>query len=149
MSTHGDRIDAANTLYSIQIATEQAHRMLRCVWERYFGEAVQKAISEDDAVEIGDIIDAIDNILFQAARDCHLETGTGMDDPGVRAYMEHADRYKIYARVSNLNDQIYEIERRKSGIERSDLTRKRVEAANLPDEEAIPALKALLREVRA
>ena len=125
---------------------ERAHRMLYRLWEDNFGDAEQKDISAYDAESLGDLIYTIDDIIFNAVLEYSLLT-CNKNAPGVEPHLKGAG-YAVQAmRVHDLNDAIFDRERRMKPKQRDEVCTKRGELLKLPNEQAIPALEALLKEL--
>ena len=148
-TTGKERLIIAGAVGDAFINLERAHRMLYRLWEDHFGASEQKAISADDAEDMADLIYVIDDIIFNSLLEYELVTGES-NLPGVEPHLIGAKRAVNAQRAETLKMDISRIERRiKSRAKSDEVCDKRMALLNLSDEQAIPALEALLKEAEA
>ena len=148
-TTGQERLIIAGAVGDAFISLERAHRMLYRLGGDNFGSSKQEGISADDAEDMGDLIYVIDDIIFNALLEYGLVTGES-NLPGVEPHLIGARRAINAQQVEALKMDISRVERRMKSREKSDkVCNKRKALSVLPDEQAIPALEALLKEAEA
>lgn len=121
--------------------------MLYRVWEDHFESLEQKEISAYAAKDMGDLLYTIDDIIFNALLEYALLT-SDTSFPGLTPHMEGAARAVKALRVHELNHELFNLERKMKPKQHDVVCHKRGEIFKLPDEQAAPAMEALLEEVR-
>lgn len=148
-TTAKERLIIAGAVGDAFCNLERAHRMLYRVWEDHFEDREQKDISAYDAKDMGDLLYTIDDIIFEALLEYALLT-CDTSFPGLEPHMKGAAQAVKSMRVHDLNDVIFKVERRmKSRVKSDEVCRKRGDILKLPDDQAAPALEALLKEAEA
>lgn len=145
-TTAKERLIVAGAVGDAFVKLDRAHHMLYRLWEDYFGEREQKDISAYDAKDMGDLLYTIDDIIFNVLLEYALITGD-TSFPGLEPYMMGARRAAKSLRVHDLNTAIFNLERKMQQKQSEETCRKRGELLKLPDEQAVPALEALLKEL--
>ena len=148
-TTASDRVAASNASYEILLAAETARRMILRIYERWFprmwtGE--WQELDTCDMDEISDQLEVIADLLFNAITETYLENGEADLHPGAKRRLEIAESYRTYNEVSGLIGRVDKLHRRLEGKASEEVEARRIEAMKLPDNEAIAALTALLKE---
>ena len=146
-TTAKERLIIAGAVGDAFCNLERAHRMLYRVWEDHFEDREQKDISAYDAKDMGDLLYTIDDIIFNALLEYALLT-CDTSFFGVEPHMKGAAQTTKAMRVHELNHALFELERKLKPKQRDAVCDKRSEIFKLPDEQAAPAMEALLEEVR-
>lgn len=144
--THAERVNAANISYDAFAQVETALDLLQAVWERNFDNSEQPDICGSEAAIIGIEILAVINFLFEAVKDYHLETGMASSFPGSRRFLELADEYRVYERISSIDKELFDVTRQLPKDRQDAVLERRLHAHTLPDDQAIIALESLLKE---
>ena len=146
--THAERIIAADVCYDAFEQVKKAFYLLQNVWNRYFEDIDQPDISRYEAEILGIEVLAVTDFLFEALREYHLETGTADSFPGSSRFLELADDYRVYEQISSIDDELLDVIRGLPKERRDAVYERRKSACDLPDDQAIVALKSLLKEVK-
>lgn len=113
-------IDSA--LDGMYFKVRRAHNLLGRVWDDYFGTANQEAISSSEAEHLGD-----------------------RDFPGIEPHLRGAEAARKAMEVEKLDSEVFDLTKSLKPEPREALLAKRREIAQLPDDEAAPQLRELLK----
>lgn len=144
-TTAKERLIIAGAVGDAFCNLERAHHMLYRVWEDFFGEREQKDITAYDAKDMGDLLYTIDDIIFNALLEYAMLT-CDTSFPGLEPHMTGAANTVKALRVHDLNYRCFDLEKKLKPKQREELCRKRRDILKLPDDQAAPALEALLKE---
>lgn len=125
-------------------ALDRIHRLYHALWEDQFAPARNRPIGEWDFELIGDLLCVLNDALFNEVRDMALEMG---EDSvcGVEPYLRMAKEAERAIECNKLVDKARDRQRKAGTEESREAYQAKVDAlAALPDEDAIPLLKALL-----
>lgn len=114
--------------------------MLSRLYDRHFSDLEQQDIDAGTAEEIGDIIDAVQMLLYQAINETSLDLGE-YDGSG---YFEKAQERALIRKTYELNGASLDLERKLHGAKLEAWRAKRAAALEKPDAEAIRELEALI-----
>lgn len=129
-------IDSA--LDGMYFKVRRAHNLLGRVWDDYFGTANQEAISSSEAEHLGELIYTIDDIIWSAALG-------DRDFPGIEPHLRGAEAARKAMEVEKLDSEVFDLTKSLKPEPREALLAKRREIAQLPDDEAAPQLRELLK----
>lgn len=145
-TTAKERLIIAGAVGDTFCNLERAHHMLYRVWDDFFGERKQKDITAYDAKDMGDLLYTIDDIIFNALLEYAMLT-CDTSFPGLEPHMAGAANTVKALRTHDLNYRLFDLERNLKPEQREELCRKRGDILKLPDDQAAPALEALLKEM--
>ena len=135
-------IDSA--LDGMYFKVRRAHNLLGRVWDDYFGTANQEAISSSEAEHLGELIYTIDDIIWSAALEYALVIGD-RDFPGIEPHLRGAEAARKAMEVEKLDSEVFDLTKSLKPEPREALLAKLREIAQLPDDEAAPQLRELLK----
>lgn len=144
-TTRDERLVIENAMYCIIAEIDTANQILLDLWERYFGTVRQHPLTESDAENIGNILELCNDKIFNALLEYALTTGS-KDFRGVSPHVESAKHEAVVLAIEDAIREIEERERYMSKEKREASIAKRVHLSELPDEEALPLLRAILEE---
>ena len=130
-------IDSA--LDGMYFKVRRAHNLLGRVWDDYFGTANQEAISSSEAEHLGELIYTIDDIIWSA-----VVIGD-RDFPGIEPHLRGAEAARKAMEAEKLDSEVFDLTKSLKPEPREALLAKRREIAQLPDDEAAPQLRELLK----
>ena len=142
-TTQSQRVTISSALGDMFDKVARAHRLLGRVWDDYFGELDQPDIPSMEAEYLGELIYAIDDLIWSAALEYALVVGDA-DFPGVEPYLLGSERAKRAQEVEKLNSMVFDLEKQMKPEPREALRQKRAEICKLPDEQAERLLRELL-----
>lgn len=137
-----DLVTAENVTYDVFYKIEEAERLLRCCWMRFFGTPGEDDQPKDNLTEIGTLLSVCCDRLYDALLEYRLETG--IDGPDVDCFFSQVEDYLEIRDLSRAYNAVMETERTLSGTDRLLLEHRRKQIADLPPAAAIPALRDLL-----
>lgn len=143
-TTQSERNSIRTALDDMFDKVARAHRLLGRVWDDYFGVQDQPDISSMEAEHLGDLIYIIDDLIWSAALEYALVIGDP-DFPGVEPHLRGSDLAKKAQEVEKLGLMVFDLETQLKPEPREALRQKRNEIAQLPDDEAAPRLRELLK----
>lgn len=129
-TTAGERLTIKNNLGTVFPDIMRARRLLMNVLSDFFEDAEQKRISQCDAENIGDILHAVNELLWQSELIYSLTVGDELAG-GCNAYYEGAKRALLVRDVERLRFKL-------SGEDTAP-------CVGLSDEEALPILQGIAK----
>lgn len=142
-TTHEERVIISNAVSGTMWAIDTALRVLLDLQEEYFGELPQKEISSYRAEHLGRVIWLTTNTIRDALSEYYVAVGEA-DGCGADYTMRSAKRAQTVFETEALLAQLEERERKASPEKRKGIEAARRALCDLPDDQAIPALRALL-----
>ena len=142
-TTQHERVIISQALDGAFNNVARAHRLLSRVWDDYFGRREQPDIPGHEAEYLGELLYAIDDIIWSAALKYALVTGEA-DFPGVEPHLRGSELAKKALEVDKLNFMAFDREKQLKPELREALCQERAEICKLPDEEAEPLLRDIL-----
>lgn len=101
-TTQHERVIISQALDGAFNNVARAHRLLSRVWDDYFGMREQPDIPGHEAEYLGELLYAIDDIIWSAALEYALVTGEA-DFPGVEPHLRGSELAKKALEVDKLN----------------------------------------------
>ncbi|MDE6935666.1 MAG: hypothetical protein K2P26_08655 [Oscillospiraceae bacterium] len=147
-TTAEERLIIAGAIGDAFCRLNRAHRLLYTVWEDHFGAREQKDIDAYNAKNIGDLLYTVDDIIFNVLLEYAVLT-CDTSFPGLEPHMNGAKQAMKSMRVHDLNHALFGLARKLKPVRREEICRKRGDLLKLPDDQAAPALEALLKEAEA
>lgn len=144
-TTQRERVTVNIVMDDCFVAVNRAHLLLQEILEDMFSDAKQESIDSHDAEMLGNKLAIINDILFDANLQYELTTGASLS-PGTDIHLEGCKRALDVAKCDQLSRELYDAAR--GHEDEASLMRARSEAIELPDQEAIPRLEALLTLAR-
>ncbi len=114
------------------------------LWERYFGMVRQRPLNASDAENIGNTLRLCNDKIFDALLEYALTTGD-KDFRGVSAHVRSAEQEAAVLSIEATIREIEEKEKYMNKEEREASIAKRARLSELPDEEALPLLRAMVK----
>lgn len=134
-----------HALDSMYDKVRRAHNLLGHLWDDYFGKRDQEDISSCDAEHLGDMIYLIDDLIWSAGLEYALVIGDP-DFPGVEPHLHGAEIARKAQEIEKLDSEAFRLAQSLKQPElREAIHEKRREIAQLPDDEAAPRLRELLK----
>lgn len=130
-TTAAERLIIDRCVYGPMSYVARATQLLGRVLDNFFGDAEQKPINSKAASDIGDVLFAVQDALWQAETEYDLTVGSELS-PGCEPYYESARRALL----------VRDVERLRRALPCED--RKLYD--NLPDAEALPILQELAKK---
>ena len=147
-TTRSTRVTIRNAMDGIMSEIEAARLAIDGVCENYLSKKDNRPICEEQWEELKRLIQTATTAIFNATLQYALTVGNDRFY-GVDAHKEGVERMQTADRVDELHDRLYECERNSTGERKEKLEKRRLELADLPDAEALPALAALVKEAEA
>lgn len=144
-TTREERLVVENAVWDIIAEIDTANQILVGLWEQYFGSVRQHPLSESETEMIGNILLLCNDKIFDALLEYALTTGN-KDSRGVSAHVESAKQEAAVLAIEDAIREIEEKERYMGKEEREASIAKRKRLPELPDEDALPLLRAMLKE---
>lgn len=141
-TTAQDRFAVSWAVDSIFGDLERAHRLLIDVWEDHFSAADPKEICSGTVEQISDMLYVIDDIIFTALVQYKLTVGE--DGIGVEPHLKSLQRAVKSREVEDLLQKLCDRERGMARLEQQEAVDMRKQIMSLPDDQALPALQAIL-----
>ena len=151
MSTFNERESAWEYALPLRVAAERAARTLDHVVEHWLTLKEDKTFvtfSAGDITLMNDLISMASDMLWNTATEFSVSTLADTTEAGTEAFFRNAELGATNREVSRLHDEIFEASRSLSPEKWACINKARHLACELSDDEAIPALKALLKECR-
>lgn len=145
-TTSNERMVISNALDGVFIDLERAKNLLYTVYDDYFNNLEQKALTPLQASWVRDMLAIVNDILCDSVLAYHL-TVANVENPMAKVYLDSLERVKVAASCEQAHDSLLEKEcfmppeRRKVAIE----ARNRIR--NMEDKAAIKGLESLAKEV--
>ena len=157
MDTYNERISAWEYGITLRNTAESAARILDNLIEQFLekgkpitiGSLPTHVLFDGDIAILRDTISMVSNSLWNAATEFSAETLADKNEAGVESYLLAATRATVHSEVNALYGEISDACRDLRGDKRDAINKKQHEACDLPDDQAIPALKAILEECKA
>ena len=143
-TTQAERMVIENAMWGIIAEIDTANQVLLGLWEDYFGTVRKDPIGGNDAEYIGNVLGLCNDKIFNALLEYALTTGN-KGFRGVSPHVESAKREAAALSITDVVGEIEEKERYMSKEEREASIAKRARLSELPDEEALPLLRAMLK----
>lgn len=144
-TTQRERVTVNIVIDDCFVAVNRARLLLQEILEDMFSDAEQESIDSHDAEMLGNKLAIINDILFDANLQYELTTGASLS-PGTDIHLEGCKRALDVAKCDRLSSELYDAAR--GHEDEASLMQARSEALELPDQEAIPRLEALLTLAR-
>ena len=146
-TTREERLVVESAMWSIIAEIDTANQILMDLWERYFGMVRQHPLNKSDAENIGNTLQLCNDKIFDALLEYALTIGDN-DFRGVSPHVRSAEQEAAVLSIETAIREIEEKEKYMSQAERDASIAKRVHLSKLPDGEALPLLRAMLKEAQ-
>lgn len=147
MSTQAERDALLDDANGLSCAVDHASTVLNYIIDEWFTSTKPK-IYEHEIETIGALIRSAADLLWNAKIEFALETGAGNGMRGAEYFMERADNYRTYCKVTQLHEEIRNALQNVDPGFQHQLEAQLKELRNVEDAEAIPKLEKVLEEAK-
>lgn len=143
-TNHNERVAADIATWDIVSQIDAANLLLTDTWEDFFSASDQRAISEHDAIRIGNRINIATNTIFDALLQFSLATGNN-SFRGVSPHLESMKRIRLVYETEEAFENARIYLNTLPEKERNSMFATLEEIGNLPDTEALKKLREIER----
>lgn len=141
-TTRAERLIVEAAMYDVMASVGIAYDVLQELWEDHFAVIRTHPVSEAEVNSMGNILLLCCDKLFDALLQYALTTGNGFS--GVEPHMSSAKREAAVMAIEAAMSEIEAREKHMSEAVREVSQAERRRISELPDEEALPLLRAML-----
>ena len=140
---YSQMVAAQNSVYDWLYEIEDAETLLRCAWDRFFGEGTTGHLDTGELLELGTLLRVCCDRIYGAALAGRMSIGE--DAPGAAAFFEQAADYREARELDKLASAAWEIERQMPpGADRENFAAARRAACDRPPAAGNRALRGLV-----